>query len=152
MFRVTSGPRRDFGRQGAVVFRCCALGLAGFLFASNSVFANIPGGGTNGPNVTLTDNGDGTVTMANGTVSIHFNKSSAVVDQINYTFNNTGGSQTLNLLSGGTQGGKLYWENSNNQGLAFSYSIAADPLANGGNYAEVVLSSTTVANVLMEVH
>ena len=75
------------------------------------VFANLPGGGTGtGPNVTLVDNGDGTVTMANGIVSIHINKASAVVDQINYTFNNNGSTQTLNVLAGGNNGGQLYWE------------------------------------------
>ena len=51
--------------------RCLGLGLVSLLMASVlSAFANIPGGGTGtGANVTLTDNG-GTVTIANGIVSI----------------------------------------------------------------------------------
>ena len=71
---------------------CCKIiFLTGLLLAGVSVFANLPGGGTGtGANVTLVDNGDGTVTMANGIVSIHINKTSAVVDQINYTYNNSG--------------------------------------------------------------
>ena len=36
----------------------------------------------------------------------------ASLSQINYTYNNTGTPQTINLLSGGTNGGVLYWENS----------------------------------------
>ena len=125
--------------------------LLGLMLAGGSVFANSPGGGTNGANVTLTDNGT-TVTMANGIMSIVITKSSAQISTINYTFNNTGSPQTLNLVSGNPNGGKLYWENSNNEGLTFSYSLVSDPAANGGNYAEITLSSTTVANVLMEVH
>lgn len=114
---------------------------------------NIPGGGTgSGANVTLVNSGNGTVTIGNGIVSIICNTNSAVVSTINYTFNNSGSVQTLNLLSGNSNGGKLYWEHSNNQGLAFSYGIVANPANNGGNYAEIVLSSTTVANMLMEVH
>ena len=121
------------------------------LLSAVSVFANLPGGGTNGTNVTLTDNGT-TVTMANGIVSITFTKTSAQISTINYTFNNTGSSQTLNLVSGNSNGGKLYWENSNNQGLTFTYSVVADPASDGGNYAEVSMVSTTVTNVVMEVH
>lgn len=122
------------------------------LLTPASLFANITGGGTNGTAVTLTDNGDGTVTMANGIVSIHINKTGGAVDQINYTFNNSGVTQTLNVLSDGHNGGQLYWENSGNQGLSFTYAVVANPASTGGNYAEVVLSCTTVANILFEVH
>jgi fibronectin type 3 domain-containing protein len=129
-----------------------ALVLGGFCVVF-SASANLPGGGTGaGPNVTLTDNGNGTVTLANGIVSIVCNKTSGVIGQINYTFNNTGSSQTLNLLAGGHNGGQLYWEDNNNQGLTFSYSVISDPAANGGNYAEIALTTTTVANIALEVH
>ena len=139
------------------MLKLARLTYAGLLLACSSVlfaiptFANTPGGGTNGPNVTLTDNGT-TVTMANGTMSIVITKSSAQIGTINYTFNNTGSSRTLNLVSGNPNGGKFYWENSNNEGLSFTYSVVSDPAANGGNYAEVSLVSTTVANVIMDVH
>jgi len=75
------------------------------------VQANIPGGGTGtGANVTVVDNGDGSVTMANGVVSIHVIKSGASINQINYTYNNGTGTQTQNLLAGGKNGGTFYWE------------------------------------------
>ena len=117
-----------------------------------SAFANIPGGGTGtGANVTLTDNG-GTVTIANGIVSILCTKSGATINQINYTFNNSGSSQTLNLLSGGNNGGQLYWENSSSQALTFTYALVANTANNGGNYAEIALTTTSVANDILEVH
>ena len=131
-------------------FTPCVL-LCGLLLSACNLLANpnVPGGGNTGTGspVTLTDNGT-TVTMANSIMSIVITKSSATISTINYTFNNTGSSQTLNLVSGNPNTGKLYWENSNNEGLSFTYSV----VANNGDYAEVVLSSTTVANVLFEVH
>lgn len=127
------------------------LGWCAVLLASIPAVANVPGGGTNGANVTLTDNGT-SVTLANGIMSIVCNKSGGQITTINYTFNNNGSAQTLNLLSGNPNGGKLYWENCNNEGLTFTYSVVADPAADGGAYAEISLVSTTVANVVMEVH
>ena len=123
--------------------------MCGFLLSATVVRANIPGGGNTGTgaNVTLTDNGS-TVTMANGIMSIVITKSSAQIGTINYTFNNTGGNQTLNLVSGNPNGGKLYWENSNNQGLSFNYSV----VANNGDYAEVSLPCTTAGLIGMEIH
>jgi hypothetical protein len=41
-----------------------------------------------GPDVTVTDNGDGTVTMANGVVLIQIVNSGASINQIDYTYNN----------------------------------------------------------------
>src|SRR5579885_242179 len=123
------------------------LEMALWLAATAGAWANVPGGGTSGPNVTLTDNGS-TVTLANGIVSIVIVKSSGIVDHINYTFNNTGSPQTLDLLAGGHNGGQLYWENSNNQGLTFSYAVVANPANTGGNYAEVALTTTTVSNIV----
>jgi rhamnogalacturonan endolyase len=128
------------------------LGVFGCLIATVPVFANIPGGGTNGPDATLVDNGDGTVTMANGIVSILCAKSGATINQINYTYNNGGGSQTINLLSGGNNGGQLYWELGGFGGGTFTYTVVADPAANGGNYAEISLLSTSVSSGTMEVH
>jgi len=123
----------------------------GLLLASIHVFANVPGGGTNGPNVTLVDSGS-TVTIGNGIVSIVVTKSSGQIGTINYTFNNTGTPQTLNLVSGNPNGGKLYWEVSNNEGLTFTYTLVSDPGNNGGNYAEVSLLTTSTANIALEVH
>ena len=126
--------------------------LAASLVFAVSAVANIPGGGTGaGANVTLTDSGS-TVTIGNGIVSILCTKSGGTINQINYTFNNNGSTQTLNLLSGGNNGGKLYWENSNNQGLTFTYSLITDPATTGGNYAEIALSTTSESNSVLEVH
>jgi rhamnogalacturonan endolyase len=112
--------------------------------------ANVAGGGTNGPDVTITDNGT-TVTMANGIVSILCTKSGATINQINYTYNNGGSSQTINLLSGGTDGGQLYWETGGFGGASFTYTLIADPAANGGAYAEISLLSTSASSGTMEV-
>jgi autotransporter-associated beta strand protein len=126
------------------------LGLC--LLTANPGRANIPGGGTGtGAAVTLVDNGS-SVTIGNGIVSIVCTKSSAQIGTINYTFNNHGSPQTLNLLSGGTQGGKFYWENNTSESLSFTYTLITDPAGNGGNYAEISLVSTSVANIVMEVH
>jgi fibronectin type 3 domain-containing protein len=131
------------------------LMLPVWLAAGPALFANLPGGGTGtgtGASVTLTDNGNGTVTMANGIVSIVFTKTGAQINNIFYTYNNTGSPVTTDLVAGNSNGGKLYWENSNNQGNVFTYSIVSDPAGNGGNYAEVSMFTTTVANCAMEVH
>jgi rhamnogalacturonan endolyase len=130
--------------------------IAGLLLAwltlCRPVLANIPGGGTGtGPNVTLSDNGN-TVTVANGIISILCTKSGATIDQINYTFNNGGGTQTLNLLSGGNNGGQLYWELGGFGGGTFVYSVVADPANNGGNYAEIRLLSSSASSGTMEAH
>lgn len=133
-------------RRSAILVAACSL------LSATSLLANLPGGGTSGANVTLTDNGDGTVTMANGIVSIHLKKSTGVIDKINYTCNNSGSPQTLNLLGGGYRGGMFYWENSSDLGPSFSYAVVADPAANGGNYAEIVLTAYDVPNIVMEAH
>jgi rhamnogalacturonan endolyase len=119
------------------------------LNAAFSCFANLPGGGNGtGPSVTLTDNGDGTVTMANGIVSIHINKTSAVIDQINYTFNNSGSPQTLNVLAGGNDGGQLYWEFGGFSTGAATYSV----VANTGSYCEVSLLFDSASSGQVDIH
>jgi autotransporter-associated beta strand protein len=127
--------------------------LFGLTFAAGNLPANIPGGGSGtGPNVTLVDNGDGTVTMANGIVTIVCITSSAVLSQINYTYNNSGTTVTNQLLNGGKDGGEFYWENGGFGSGAFAYSVIADPGATGGNYAEIDLLSTSTTNGVMDVH
>ena len=78
-------------------FLCRLTILFGCWICVTPVFANQPGGGTNGANVTLTDNGT-TVTIGNGIVAIVVTKSDASIHTINYTFNNTGSTQTINML------------------------------------------------------
>ena len=128
--------------------------MGGSLLAPVSGFANLPGGGTNGAAVTLTDNGT-TVTLANGIISIVVTKADASIYTINYTFNNNGSSQTLNVLANGYSGGKFYWENSSDLGPAFNYAVVANPASTGGNYAEVMLTASdagNVSNIVMEAH
>ena len=113
------------------------FGIAiGILFSSTKYsLANIPGGGTNGPDVTLVDNG-ATVTIGNGIVSILCTKSGATIDQINYACNNSGTTVTNQLLAGGNKDGQLYWTRLG--GFAngtFTYSLMANPANNGCNYA-----------------
>ncbi|TAL02032.1 MAG: hypothetical protein EPO07_07740, partial [Verrucomicrobia bacterium] len=132
---------------GSKLLRCVfAMLLAGLLISDAR--ANIPGGGTNGPNVTLTDNLDGTVTMANGIVSIHISKSSAVIDQIYYTYNNSGSPTTQQVLSGGNNGGQLYWEFGGFSAGSATYSV----VANNGDYAEVDLLFTSASSGQVDIH
>ena len=133
--------------QISLIFGVFATGT--LLLGSGQALANLPGGGTGtGANVTLTDKGDGSVTIANGIVSIHCLKASAVIDQINYTFNNSGGVQTLNLLSGGNSGGQLYWEFGGFGAGAASYSV----IANTGDYVEIGMLFTSASSGAVDVH
>ena len=116
---------------------------------AQTVFANIPGGGTGtGPDVTLVDNGNGTVTMANGIVSILITEANANITQINYTYDNGGGTQTQQLLNGGYSGGKFYWENAGFGSGNFTYSV----VASSGDYCEVDLLQDSATNGTMDIH
>lgn len=121
------------------------------LLATSPVFANVPGGGSNGANVTVTDNGS-TVTLANGIVSIVCTKSGATIDQLNYTYNNGGGSTTYDMFVGGKSGGQLYWTLGGFSSGSFNYTLVSNPANNGGNYAEISLLSTSSSNGFVEVH
>ncbi len=124
-----------------------ALGCA--LIWTTPVFANLPGGGTGtGAAVTLTDNGDGTVTMANGIISIHINKTSAVIDQVNYTYNNSGSTTTQQVLSGGNNGGQLYWEFGGFSTGAATYSV----VANTADYCEVGMLFDSASSGQVDIH
>ena len=131
------------------LYRPGMLALCGLLLSIIPVVANSPGGGTGtGPDVTVTDNGDGTVTMANGTVSIHIVKSGATINQINYTYNNGGGTRTQQLLADGKDGGEFYWEFGGWGGNPWVYSL----VTNNGSYAEVDMYSDSATNGLVDVH
>ena len=125
------------------------LGLARLL--ASPAWANLPGGGDGtGPAVTLVNSGNGTITMANGLISILCNTNSGTISQINYTYNNSGSTVTSQLLAGGANGGQMYWF-----GTAavfgtgtFTYSV----VANTTNYCEINLISTSATNGVMEVH
>ena len=120
--------------------------LGSILLLAQPLGANVPGGGTGaGPNVTLADNGS-TVTLANGLVSILCDKV-ANITQINYTYNNGGGTQTVNLLAGGHNGGQLYWETSGWGGTPV-YSV----VSNTTGYAEIEMLRDSPSNGVWDVH
>ncbi|HEV2318650.1 MAG TPA: hypothetical protein VGV18_02805, partial [Verrucomicrobiae bacterium] len=127
----------------------CKLATAFAILAiGGPALANIPGGGNgSGPDVTLVNNGNGTVTMANGIVSIVCTTAGATINQINYTYNNSGTTETNQLLANGFDGGKLYWETGGFGAGTFNYSAAADT----GNYCEMDLSSASASSGIMDI-
>src|SRR5262249_59113833 len=129
------------------IFRVPCVALWTFRF-----IVKIPGGGTGtGIDVTLVDNGS-TVTIANGIVSILCTKAGATIDQINYTYNNGGGTQTINLLSGGNNGGQLYWELGGFGGGTLVFSGVGDPGKNGGKYSEGKMLNSSAHSRATGVH
>ena len=125
------------------------LGL--FLLIASTGWANLPGGGTGaGPAVSLVNNNNGTVTMANGILSLVISTSDASIHQIYYTYNNSGTVVTNQLLNGGTDGGELYWTgNPQSFGtMNFTYTV----VASNTNYCEIDLTSTSATNGVMDVH
>jgi autotransporter-associated beta strand protein len=127
----------------------CALLLGLALLWAPSLLANLAGGGTGtGEDVTVTDNGDGTVTMANGVVSILIVKSGASINQFYFTYNNGSGSQTQQVLANGKDGGEFYWEFGGWGGNPWVYSL----VTNSGSYAEVDLYSDSASNGLVDIH
>lgn len=135
-------------RNGGPKFLVRMLGLFSLLLLTVlPARANIPGGGTGtGPDVTLTDNGS-TVTLANGIVSIVITKTSAQINTINYTYNNSGTVVTNPLLNGG---GYLYWFQ--NGGTFIAGPFTESVVANTGSYAEISLSYASPTNGIMDLH
>lgn len=112
--------------------------------------ANVPGGGTgSGPNVTVTDKGDGTVTMANGLVSIVIVKTTGRLNAVTYTHHNSGTAQTSEVLLGR---GQYYYGGFMLGSGVYEYSLATDPASNGGGYADAKLLSATDTKGVMEIH
>src|SRR5215468_9502163 len=107
-----------------IVCACCLF--------STSLLANIPGGGNGtGPNVTLVNNGDGTVTMANGIATAKIKISTAQILQLTYN--------GIQVTDGGTAGNNgFYWQG--NSGSSDTMTTIVDPATNGGDYAEIQLT------------
>ena len=123
-----------------------ATGIHGFKAAK----ANLPGGGTGaGPDVTVTDNGNGTVTMANGIVSIVIVKKTSRLNEVTYTYDRGGKPQTSPMLLGK---GQYYYGGFMLGTGAYEYSLATDPTTTRGNYADVKLISESDTNGVMETH
>ncbi|HWC60042.1 MAG TPA: hypothetical protein VHC44_10145, partial [Verrucomicrobiae bacterium] len=106
---------------------CAWVGLV----ASAPVFANIPGGGNGaGANVTLVNNGNGTVTLANGIVTAQIKTSTAQVLQLTYN--------GFQVTDGGTAANNgFYWQGSS--GGSDTLTIIVDPSTNGGDVAMIQL-------------
>ncbi len=122
----------------------------GILFSPTITCANTTADGTGTePNVTVTDNGDDTVTMANGIASIVIVKQTGRLNSVAYTYNSEGTTKTCETLSGK---GQYYYGGFSLGNGVFEYSLATDPTSNGGNLADVKLLSTTEKNGLMEIH
>ncbi len=99
--------------------------------------------------MTVTDNGDETVTMTNGIASIVIVKKTGRLNSVTYTYNNDGTSKTCETLSGK---GQYYYGGFSLGNGVFEYSLATDPARNGGDLADVKLLSTTEKNGIMEIH
>ena len=113
-----------------------------WIWCSLSVFAQ------KNPDVTVKDNGDGTVTMANGIVSIVIVKESSRLNSVKYTYNN-GTEKTTEMLLGKRQ---YYYGGFMLGNGKYKYKLQVDPNSNGGNYAEVKLTSESADNGVMETY
>jgi rhamnogalacturonan endolyase len=129
---------------------CLVFSGLAMAFSPATASENTAADGTGtGPDVTVTDNGDDTVTMSNGIASIVIVKRTGRLNSVAYTMNNDGRSKTCETLSG--KGQYYYGGFSLGNGI-FEYSLATDPASNRGNLADVKLLSTTEKNGVMEIH
>jgi autotransporter-associated beta strand protein len=110
------------------------------LFATGSLFANIPGGGNGaGANVTITTNTSAnTITMANGIVTAVINYNTSQILQLTYL-----GHQ---ITAGGTSGtSAFYWQGQNSVGEQTGangiLSVVVNPATNSGNFAEICIAN-----------
>src|SRR5947199_10194697 len=104
--------------------------------------ANIAGGTGQGPDVTVVDHHDGTLTLANGIVSILIDTKKARLDRVTYTHRNDGHARTSDVLLPAAKGrGNYYYGGFSLGSGAFVYALASDPATNGGAYADVKLLS-----------
>ncbi len=152
-------PRLPHGAAGSCALtprrRKCSLSVPILLILSSwfgppMASANIPGGGAGtGPDVTVTDNGDGTVTMANGLVSIVIVKKTGRLNALRYTHKNGGTAQTSDVLLGR---GQYYYGGFMLGSGIYDYSLGTDPVSNGGGYADAQLLSTSDTKGVMEIH
>ncbi|MBA3937991.1 MAG: hypothetical protein H0X38_11050, partial [Planctomycetes bacterium] len=102
-----------------------------------------------GANVTVTDHHDGTVTMANGIASIVIVTKTGRLDSLTYTYDDGGTMRTAETLAGK---GQYYYGGFMLGDGTYAYTLAADPAASGGGYADVKLVSDTATHGLMEIH
>jgi len=158
-------PQNHAARRSRVpvaTLRAALLGAAILLLAAagfTPARANVPAAivSSTGQAVTLTNNGNGTVTLSNGIVSLLCTTSGATINQINYTYNNGTTTTTTQLLNGGTDGGMLYWEYGGFGGSSATYSVVVNPATGdsnhpAGDYAEIDMLSTSSTNGTVDIH
>jgi rhamnogalacturonan endolyase len=131
-----------------VRFRVLLLGLA-LGAAPLSASANTSGIAPSGTGVRVRDNGDGTVTMANGIVSIVIEKAQNRINSVQYTSSNSGARRTVETIMPRNH---FRWGGFPLGGSAFVYSLAVDPATNGGSYGDVMLLNTSPDNGVFELH
>ncbi len=123
--------------------------LALSLSAAVPASGNTSGIATTGVPVTVKDNGDGTVTMANGIVSILIETAKNRINSIQYTSSNSGTPRTVETIQ---KREHFRWGGFPLGGSTFVYSLAVDPATNGGGCGDVMLLNTSGANGVFEVH
>jgi hypothetical protein len=117
--------------------------------AAVPVSGNTSGIATAGPGVTVKDNGDGTVTMANGIVSILIETAQNRINSIQYTSSNSGTPRTVETVR---KHEHFRWGGFPLGGSAFVYSLAVDPATNGGACGDVMLLNTSDNKGVFEIH
>jgi len=104
--------------------------LAAGVCGPSAAGANLPGGGTGpGPDVTVTDNGDGTVTMANGIVSIVIAKKTSRLTTSRIPATACGKPRANQMLQGK---GQYYYGGFMLGTGSYEYSLATDRRPNKG--------------------
>jgi autotransporter-associated beta strand protein len=115
-----------------------------------TLWANSPGGGNGtGPNVTIVNNGDGTVTLANGIISLVITTNKSYIARIYYTCNNSGTTVTNKVYD---PNGYYFYGGFPLGSGQYTYSVAIDPASNGGNLADIRLISDSATNGVQENH
>ena len=137
-------PRREQGGCGFAY--TCLLALVVGLLPPLSVTAAER---VSGPDVTVRENGDGTVTMSNGIVTLVLVTKTARLNSIAYTYHDGVETRTCETLKGA---GQYYYGGFMLGDGTYRYALASDPAANGGDLADVSLVSETATNGIMEVH
>ena len=118
------------------------LSLLGFALGASALTAsaNSTGIAPSGAPVTVKDNGDGTVTMANGIVSILIEKAQNRLNSVKYTTSVGGAPRTVETIMPKNH---FRWGGFPLGGATFNYSLAVDPATNGGSYGDVMLLNTS---------
>jgi hypothetical protein len=131
------------GGRFALMAACLLLPLV------DAVEPALAGVAAAGAPVTVTDNGDGTVTMANGIASIVVITKRGRLRSIGYTHEHGGQVTTSETLLGPDN---WYYGGFSLGSGVYEYALATDPRGNGGAYADIKLLSVTADAGTMEIY